>query len=169
MPKDSHRKRSQSEAPRSSKPLHSTGRPSRSSRDAPSASYGHPSHRPSRLSQVTNAADISDVDAQAEVLSSLRFSPEPPSAPLSFDTISAWIKQGGRLESLNDRTLEMLLSQYIGPKGERPQRQRFQASKEVPPPAPMLEEEDEEDGGVPLSQPPSSSCRHRDKGKGRAR
>ncbi|TQV95141.1 hypothetical protein V2A60_009794 [Cordyceps javanica] len=171
MGKDSHRKKSQSEAtPRS----HHSDKGTRSSRaHDDKASYSRsPPYTPSRLSQVTNAGELSDVDAQAEALSHFSFSAEeqPTAAPLTFDTISEWVRQGGQLQALDDHTAEMLLSQYLGPKGDRSKRRKFHAPEEVPPPAPILEDEEEEDGGASLGEPSSaSSSRHKDKGKSKAR
>ncbi|KAM3451630.1 hypothetical protein MY3296_005155 [Beauveria thailandica] len=164
MGSDSHRQRCQSKAPRH--PQFS----SRSNGESSSVSYSGSPYTPSRLSQVTNAGDISDVDAQAEALRNLSFSPGQQAAPATIDTISAWVKQGGSLEALDDRTMEMLLSQYIGPKGERSRRCRYQAApiKVIPPPAPILEEEEQGQGGA-LDEPPSPPSRRKDKGKDRAR
>ncbi|OAA51244.1 hypothetical protein BBO_01191 [Beauveria brongniartii RCEF 3172] len=167
MGNDSHRKRCQSEAPRHSQFS------SRSNGESPSVSYSGSPYTPSRLSQVTNAGDISDVDAQTEALGNLSFSSsgQQQAVPVTIDTVSAWVKQGGSLEALDDGTMEMLLSQYIGrPKGERSRRCRYQAAapKVIPPPAPILEEEEQVQGGA-LDKPPSLPSRRKDKGKDRAR
>ncbi|KAJ3495325.1 hypothetical protein NLG97_g3484 [Lecanicillium saksenae] len=172
MGKDSHRKRSQSEAPSRSR-SHNSGS---SSRQSPSVSYSRGHYTPSRLSQVTNAGDLSDVETQTEALRNFSFSQsqsaEASNVPLTFDTLSAWLLQGGDLDSVDDSVLESLLSQYIGKKGERSKRTRYTPPKVVPPPAPVLdeiEEAEEEDGGVSLHEPPSSTARKKDKGKGKAR
>ncbi|KAJ6789787.1 hypothetical protein PWT90_02337 [Aphanocladium album] len=172
MGKDSHRKRSQSEAPSRSRSHRSSS--SSSSRHSPSVSYSRGQYTPSRLSQVTNAGDPSDVETQTEAFRNLSFSQpqsaQVPTTPLTFDTLSAWLLQGGDLESLDDSVLEALLSQYIGTKDDRSKRTRYNPPKVVPPPAPILEEEEEdEDGGVSLREASSSSSRHKDKGKGKAR
>lgn len=184
MGKDSHQKRSQSEAPRVSSSSHhrSTDRPTAAGRRESAASQGRASYTPSRLSYVTNAADLTDMDAQAEALGKLSFGPPAPlqsrelqqlqqAGPATFDAISAWMAQGGRLELLSDKKSEVLLEEYLGPKGARSKRRIYQAPEKVPPPAPpapILEVEEKEDGGVFLNEPPSSSSRHWDKGKGRA-
>ncbi|KAH8709717.1 hypothetical protein HC256_009627 [Beauveria bassiana] len=165
MGNDSHRKKCQSEAPRRSQ---FSSRPSGGSS---SVSYSRSPYTPSRLSQVTNAGDISDVDAQTEALSNLSFASgqqQQQAVPVTIDTISAWVKQGGSLEALDDGTMAMLLSQYLGLKGERSRRCRYQAPKVVPPPAPILEEEEQVEGGA-LDEPPSSPSRRKDRGKDRAR
>ncbi|ATY65545.1 hypothetical protein A9K55_001963 [Cordyceps militaris] len=170
MGKDSHKKRDQSEAPPSRSQFLPADR-HRPGGEGSSVNYSRSSYTPSRLSQVTNSGDISDVDVQAEALSNMSFASErPPAVPLTFDTISAWIKQGGKLETLDDSTLERLLSQYLGPKGDRSGRRKYRAPKVAPPAAPILEDEEvEDDGGVSLHDASSSSSRHKEKGKGRAR
>ncbi|KAM3524215.1 hypothetical protein NHJ13051_004679 [Beauveria bassiana] len=164
MENDSHRKKCQSEAPRRSQFS------SRHNGESSSVSYSRSPYTPSRLSQVTNAGDISDVDVQTEALSNLSFaSGQQQAVPVTIDTISAWVKQGGSLEALDDGTMAMLLSQYLGLKGERSRRCRCQAPKVVPPPAPILEEEEEQVEGGALDEPPSSPSRRKDRGKDRAR
>ncbi|KAM3512075.1 hypothetical protein MY11210_004272 [Beauveria gryllotalpidicola] len=163
MGNDSHKPRCQSEAPRRRSQF-----PSRPNGESSSVSYSRSPYTPSRLSQVTNAGDISDVDAQTEALSNLSFSSGQQAVPVTIDTISAWVKQGGSLEALDDRTMEMLLSQYIGPKGERSRTCRYQAPRVMPPPA-EEEEPVEGSGGVSLDEAPSLPSRRKDKGKDRAR
>lgn len=185
MGKDSHQKRSPSEAPRassSSSHHRSTDRPRASGRRESATSQGRVSYTPSRLSHVTNAADLTDMDAQAEALGKLSFEPPPPqqsrelqqlqqAGPATFNDINAWVEQGGQLELLSDEQQGVLLDEYLGPKLERSNSRDYHPPEEVPPhapPAPILEAEEIEDGGVFLNEPPSYSSRHRDKGKGRA-
>lgn len=126
---------------------------------------------PSRLSQVTNAGDLSEAEAHAEASRRASSSTQtrqyvPPN--LSFDNLGEWMGQGGRLDMLDDKTQAALLHQYLQSERLSGEKSKKKSAKKMPPPsAPILEEEEsDEGGGVSLT---ASSSHRKDKGKGKAR